>query len=819
MKSQATKISLLVSGLFVAAGAYAQQSTTTDVGTINVEGQPGGTSTGLIQQEDTPKARSSVNRAYIDKQGATANPYQLINLLPGVNTYDRDGSGLFGGGLRVRGFNSDQLGFTIDGVPVNDSGDFAVFPQEYTDQENLCEIFVTQGSTDVEAPHVGASGGNIGIVTCAPEDKMRTRFSQTSGSHALSKTFVRYDTGKFLDDRAKFFISASHSEAEKFKGRGDAYRDHVDFKGRFDLGSGSYLTAGYLYNRAVTNNYRTLTKAQIDQRGKYFDFGTIAPRHVTPRPGVADDDRAATGYNVSNGILNASGAGINNGYYGFNLNPFKNYIATLKGHFQLAPNASVDVEPYLWYGYGTGGNQLQTQREANSPGTPAAQRGGGQVHGGVRDINGDGDTLDNVAAYESSITKTYRPGVTTKFNWQLDNHRLLFGYWYEKARHQQTAPYVRIDDNGNAEDIWLANPNQWLKNQDGTPANFRDWYTVNTAKSAFVQDNIALLQDKVNLQLGVRNSRIERNFRNSANQGTGGGADYEITRDYSKTLPNVGVTYRVTPEQSIFANAAKNFKAPANFVLSGLAQGGTFVNGVLTGFTLRDPAVVAETSNNFDVGYRFAGERLTVSGSVFYIRFKNRIASSFNPDTATSTDFNVGDSTSKGAEFESGYRLTPSLSLYGSLSYIKSEIKQDLQFSRTIALPTAGKEYPDTPNWLAGLGLQYQLGGWYAFGQAKYVGKRFSTLVNDDSLKPYTLVNLGTGYRFPSTPFFKSPTVRLNVYNAFSKDYLSLSSGSGSAFTNNSFPIVTPGGTKTAETPSFYVGSPRTFTVTLSSDF
>ncbi|NCW18769.1 MAG: Plug domain-containing protein, partial [Betaproteobacteria bacterium] len=83
--------------------------------------------------------------------------FQLIDLLPGVSTFSHDPTGMFGGGLQVRGFNSDQLGFTIDGVPVNDSGNFAVYPQEYTDAENLCQLTVTQGTVDIDSPHVGAT--------------------------------------------------------------------------------------------------------------------------------------------------------------------------------------------------------------------------------------------------------------------------------------------------------------------------------------------------------------------------------------------------------------------------------------------------------------------------------------------------------------------------------------------------------------------------------------------------------------------------------------------------------------------------------------
>ena len=555
MKFKATQISLLVSGLFIAAGVNAQQSTT-NIGTINVEGQPGGTGTGLIQQEETPKARSSVGRKAIETQAPTNNPYQVINLLPGVSTFSYDGTGLFGGGLRIRGFNSDQLGFTIDGIPVNDSGNFAVFPQEYTDTDNLCEVFVTQGSTDTDAPHVGATGGNVGLVTCAPTDERRARVSQTFGNNALSKTFLRYDTGKFADDRLKMFFSVSHAEAEKFRGTGSAYRDHIDYKGVLSLGGGSHIDAGILYNRAVNNNYRTLTKAEIDKYGRYQDFGAFAPQH---QPGVNGTVQNDTTYapNVANYVFNnAPGASNPDRFYGFNLNPFRNYIATLKGHFQLAPTLSLAVDPYLWYGYGTGGNQLQTLREGQS---------GGFLHGGGRDYNGDGDTLDTVAFYEGSVTKTYRPGVTTKVNWQIAGNSILAGYWYERARHQQTAPYVTIANDGTAADIWLRNEDQFQRNADGSRAQFRDWYTISTGKSAFLQDTVSFFQDKLTLQGGGRYTTLGRMFRNSANQGTtptglgqtgSGGADYTIEKEYSKFLPNLGIKYQLTTEQSLFANAA-----------------------------------------------------------------------------------------------------------------------------------------------------------------------------------------------------------------------------------------------------------------------
>jgi iron complex outermembrane receptor protein len=808
MKFQLTQISLLVSGLFLAVGAHAQS--TTDVGTINVQGAPGGTDTGLIQQEDSPKARGSVNRDYIEKQGATANPYQLINLKPGVNSYGQDATGLFGGNIRVRGFNSDQIGLTINGAPVNDSGNFALFPQEYVDQDNLCSIFVTQGSADTDAPHVGASGGNIGIQSCQPKDTIGGTVTSTFGSDNLRRNFVRLDSGKFLNDMIKFYVSQSHADADKFRGQGSAYRDHTDAGLHVDFGKGSFIDGSFLWNKAINNNYRALTKADIAKEGYYTDFGTIAPVHQTPVAGTAQNDTTFAP-NVANSITtNAPGTNSPDGYYGFQLNPFKNYLATMNAHWQIAPTISAEVSPYMWYGYGTGGNELQNTREGNA---------GNLLHRGVKDFNGDGDVLDTAYFYNGSVTKTYRPGATFKLNWDIAGNHIQAGYWYEKTRHQQTAPYVPIDSAGNVPDLWEADSKYWLRQQDGQPAQFRDWYTLNTAKSPFLLDTISLFNDKLQIMPGIKHLSYDRVFTNSANQGTGAGADYQIEREYAKTLPSLGLSYHFTPEQSVFVNSAKNFRAPNNTALSGLVTGGTFVNGVLTGFRLRDPDVIAETSWNSDVGYRYADDRYTFSGSVFYVNYKNRIATAFDPNTNISTDFNVGGSTSKGAELEAGMKVTNQISVYASATYLNSKINSEFPFSATINLPTTGKQYPGSPKYLSALNVSYSLGSFYAFAQAKYTGKTYSTLVNDDSISGYTLVDLGTGYKLPSMGFIKDPTIRGNIFNLFNKKYLSLNSGSGNSFKINSVAIVTPGGTKAAEIPNFYVGSPITFAVSLGASF
>ncbi|MDI1277240.1 TonB-dependent receptor [Methylobacter sp.] len=583
------------------------------------------------------------------------------------------------------------------------------------------------------------------------------------------------------DNRFKAFISVSKAEAEKWKGYGGADREHLDFKGVLNLAPGSSITGGLLYNEMLNNNLRTLTLAEIQTLGRDADFGGQAPQHLAGINGSAQVEKIPSDL-----------------YYNLNLNPYCNYLSTLKGRFQLLPNLHLDVDPYYNYGYGTGGNQLRTLAESNAV---------NKLGGGIRDINHDGDTRDTVMIYSGAVTETERPGVTARLHSQVANHRLMAGYWFESAHHRRTQPAVPFDAAGNSADPWLDNSSAFLLRQDGTPYQGRDFLTLNTSQSFFGQDDIGFLNDKLTLSLGLRYTQIQRDFTNYVSEG--GGAYYNIKQTYARPLPSVGIRYQFTDTQQVFVNRAENFKAPPDSVFYGLINGGSFNNqGKLTGYTLNTVNVGEELATNWDLGYCYTGKDVSFSGTLFYIDYRNRIASAFDPINNISTNYNVGDSTTQGVELESAWRFLPNWSVYGSFTYTDSRIGQNLQTAADTVEATAGKAFPDVPSYMAGAALQYRDGPW----SGKYTGARYSTLVNDESINGYTLVSFDAGYRLPSTGWFRDPTVRLNVYNLLDQNYLNLNAGSGSGFTNRALGVD-------GSAPSYYIGAPRSFSVALSTDF
>ena len=756
------------------------------LGAITIVGQGNKLGAGQILNEDAVKARSTVTKDATEKDRSTGNPYQALALLPGVNTFNHDATGLFGGGFTMRGFGADQIGFTINGVPVNDSGSYSVFPQEYVDQENICTQSISQGSPDVESPHVGATGGSVNIVNCDPENSRRFRLTQTLGGLKLSRTFVRADTGRFANDRAKVFLSYSHTQADKWKGPGGAKRDHFDAAFAFDFSPENRVLGSIMYNTAVNNNILTVSKTQLAANGYYWDYSpTFTPGHL---PAVAGTRQAETGPLPQ--------------FYKLSLNPFENAIVSVSGSFKLAENTYLKVQPYLWYGYGTGGNQQRALSETGFLNTTTGKTGAG------RDLNGDGDTLDSVIVANSSITKTNRPGVTAEINHSFEAHQLKLGLWYERAQHNQTGPAVSVDANGNSADVWLRDGK--ITRPDSSSYASRDWLTVSPAWQAYLSDSYSFMGDRGLLQAGFRALQVTRRFTNFANEGgstVNFNSTYTVEKKFNDVLPQIGVRFNLDTQQQVFANVGKNFRAPPNFAYAPTNGNVTITQGVavLTG------DIKAETSVTTDLGYRFQSKAITFSATAFNVDFKDRQANAFDPNTLRSIYTNAGKARTRGLELELGTVPVNGWSAYGSLTIQKSTVLNDIRSSATAVLPTTGKQFALTPRTIAGLSLQYSDGPFYARVKTKHTGNQYATLMNDEEVPRYTTAEFDAGYKFGDFMFVKNTGLRFNVSNIGNTKYRNPSSGT--------VLNATAAGTQTASTVFYYLGAPRLISLSVSADF
>ncbi|OOW01465.1 TonB-dependent receptor [Pseudomonas sp. MF6394] len=758
-----TRIHLaLVAATSMTQGMVMAETSDSDVGTIGVQGKAtaGG---GYMVPEESIKGRSTVTKEALDKQAATGNAIDKLKYTPGLNISSEDNTGLSGFRFTMRGMNSDQVGMSVDGMPINDSGNYALYSNLLGDPENIDQIFVTQGAAESDGPHIGSSGGNIGIVTIRPTQETGAFVKQVVGSNATRKTFARLNTGEI--NGLSNWLSVSHTEGEMWRGSGAVRADKVEWNSFFDAGNGNTANLILKYHEQDNNSYSQLTKAQFQQNGRKYD-----PYPATPSVG-------------SNGKYNS--------YYALAQNPFQTFTAVLNTQFKLADNLALSVIPYYYWGNGSGVGSSSY----------ALNRGSNQ--GGVFDLgnlptaaqyNADG-TPNSGVYYRPSRTQTWRPGITTKLTWDLGDHSLPFGYWYERARQSQTQPFIPLKSNGKPVDTW-PDSNSAIVDANGNTVQGRDRFTVTPAQKVWAQDTWYINPDWTFIA-GLAYMNVERE---GTNHGSLNERPEKRNQTYNKLLPNAGLKYQLDERDQLFYSLSRNMRVPQNYVLYDKGAGSIDAE--------------PETSWNHELGWRYSGDDMSLAATLFYMDFKNRQVSSrdINGDFA---DINAGSVVNKGLELEWSGQLPHHFNYYTSYTYTKAEQQDDLTVynaGKPIVLPTSGKQFANVPKNMLAANIGYDDGRFYGTFGGKYTSKLYGDLTNDEAISGRTVFNLGAGIYLPvDKKVVKDATLRLNVDNLFDKKYLD---GVYTTKTN----AASYSGFRDGD-PAYIVGLDRTVTVSLEANF
>jgi iron complex outermembrane recepter protein len=448
------------------------------------------------------------------------------------------------------------------------------------------------------------------------------------------------------------------------------------------------------------------------------------------------------------------------------------------------------VIPYYFWGNGSGVNSSSY----------ALNRGSNT--GGVFDLgnlptaaqyNADGSSTTGVY-YRPSRTQTWRPGITTKLNWDLGDHSLQFGYWYERARQSQTQPFIALKSNGKPTDTWP--DGDAVVDANGNTVQGRDRFTVTPAQKVWTQDTWYINPDWT-LVAGLAYMNVKRD---GTNNGSLTEQPEKRHQTYNKLLPNAGLKYQLDERDQLFYSLSRNMRIPQNYVL--YDKGVDSINSK------------PETSWNHELGWRFTGDDMTVAATLFYMQFKDRQVSSkdINGDYA---DINAGSVNNSGLELEWSGLLPHHFNYYTSYTYTKAEQQDDLTVynaGKAILLPTSGKQFANVPKNMLAANIGYDDGRFYGTFGGKYTSKIYGDLTNDEAISGRTVFNAGAGIYLPvDKKVVKDATLRLNVDNLFDKKYLD---GVYTTKTN----AASYSGFRDGD-PAYIVGLERTVTVSLEANF
>lgn len=822
-------------------GTQTQESTEVDAVVITASrGLP--TIDGAIAAEQAPKSRSTITQDYIATQSPGQTIIESLNLVPGVSFTQSDAFGSSGGNLRLRSFDGNRVSLTFDGIPLNDTGNYAIYTNQQMDPELIDRATVNLGTTDVDSPTASATGGTVNYLTRVPDDEMGLMLNGSIGSENYRRLFGMVDTGEFGDSGVTAWLSGSWQNYDKWKGPGDLSKWQVNGRMYWDRGDGDFLSLAAHYNENRNDFYRNLTLAQIAFYGSDFDNLSTCTRDA-PTTGVADNDGsspAGAGAFMTATDNPANPSSCTN-FYGLRINPSDTGNVRAQLRHRFSDSLVMTFDPYYQYVLANGGGTntvSETDRRLRGPVAAIA---------GI-DLNGDGDILDTVRLYTPNTTNTNRVGFTTSLIWDInENHRLRGAFTYDYGRHRQTGEFTFLRDSGHPMDVFGGRNGPEIRGVDGFVLQGRDRRSIAELNQFSLEYRGQFFDDSLTVAIGLRLPEFKRELNQfcfsqarSSNvlctdeaplvQASGyvrfvgrGTTDYvapfSTEVSYRELLPNFGVSYKIDSNNVVYLSYAEGLSAPRTDNL----YTGVYVSGGQT--ILNDPS--PERTYSWDLGYRYQSSNFIANAALWMSRYENRIVSSFDDVAGTFVDRNIGSVNLMGFDAQAGWEITENFSVYGSASYIETELMDNIPFGTcdpagapppmACFYPTRGKELVETPDWTFGLRAYYDT-EWFSLGaQAKYTGERWSTDVNDEKTDDYITVDLDARLKLDNMGF-EGSYLQFNVRNLFDEEYLGSISSREHAQPLNVYPGA---GTflRNGSAPTYSIGAPRTFMVTLRGRF
>ena len=739
---------------------------------------------GLMQVQTAPKAVSTISREAIIQAAPGATFVQMIDSIPGVNASTDDVSGLSNGNYQIRGFTSDEIGTTVNGAPVNDSGNYKVYSTEYGDAENYGDITVLQGYPDVDTPISGAAGGAISWVTIDPSHAGGVDMTQSLGNHDYRRTFVRLNTGDMGPVRA--WLSYSNNTQNQWRGPGDMNVTKVDGKALWTIDDNNFVSASFQYNRERNYGYDGLTKAQIAQGGYFQSYDTV----------YSPTDKY---------------------YWKLHTNPFQSWMASMDGEFELNDSLRLSVVPYFWYGNGGGGGGYKFT-ESTVP-----QNTIGYVDA---DINGDGKIGGaSATAYSLSATYTYRPGIIAKLNQDFgENDSLEYGFWYERPRQQQNEFFTPAVD-GNPADFW--GTTDLIRYSNGMVQRLYREYTNSDTRKVFAT-NTWTPNDQWTVTVGAAylwEKRSGYDYQNWGSESTNPKyAQYggEASATYHKISPTAGVKYQLNDENQFYLGAGRTFRAPINgALLQNFATAANSKNAAnaAAGAYVNKP----ETATTVDLGWRLYADRFSANVDAYESHLNNKQIQGYDDATGSTVYLSLPKMRMRGLTAEASYKLAHDWTVYANYSLQRATLEGDVDTLGDGIYPTHGKTFLNTPKNSGYVRLAYHHGPFWSSLDAKYRGSIYGDWMNTEKVGGYTVFNLNAGVDLPDfASWLRHPYIKLNVFNLSNHRALTYASNIGAFLANNPggmYRDPTNGEKLYTATPYYSLLEDRTYMVTFGVSF
>lgn len=193
---------------------------------------------------------------------AGTSPLKAIEKLPSVNFQSADPFGTYEWSTRltIRGFNQNQLGFTLDGIPLGDmsyGNNNGLHISRAISSDNIGTVRVAQGAGSIGTQSTSNLGGTLEFISMDPEAGFHAEANATYGSSNTKRGFLRVSGG--AEGGARGFVSVHYQNADKWKGDGQQRTFMINAKGLVPVG-GATLDGYFSYSDRAEQDYQDLSR-------------------------------------------------------------------------------------------------------------------------------------------------------------------------------------------------------------------------------------------------------------------------------------------------------------------------------------------------------------------------------------------------------------------------------------------------------------------------------------------------------------------------------------------------------------------------------
>lgn len=176
----------------------------------------------IAKDRKTPVAVSTIKEAVIvEKLGNQEFP-EILNSTPSVYA-TKSGGGFGDSRINVRGFDQRNTAVMINGVPVNDMENGAVYWSNWAGLSDVTSAMQVQRGLGSSKLAIASVGGTINVLTRAADKKRQGTVNVGVGNDGYHKSLFSYNTGKSEKGWASSFLMSRTA--------GSMYADGTKFEG------------------------------------------------------------------------------------------------------------------------------------------------------------------------------------------------------------------------------------------------------------------------------------------------------------------------------------------------------------------------------------------------------------------------------------------------------------------------------------------------------------------------------------------------------------------------------------------------------------